>query len=48
MEKTSTHFDASSNSDNSAIAPRRSTIERLRQLARATFPTPLGIPVIIN
>ena len=48
MEKTSTHLNASSDSDSKVIAPRRSTIEKLRQLARSTFPTPLGIPVIIN
>gem|GEM_PF-4944923 len=30
------------------MQPRRSTIEKLRQFARAAFPTPLGTPVIIN
>ena len=30
------------------LQPRHSTIERLRQLARATFSTPLGTTMIVN
>lgn len=47
MEKNSTPAPSSS-CPAIAATPRRSTIERIRQLARATFPTPFGAPIVLN
>lgn len=52
MDKSSTLEPASlyksSHAAGDRKAPRRATIEKLRQLARASFPAPVGPVLVLN
>ncbi|MDE6468340.1 MAG: hypothetical protein K2L28_05510, partial [Muribaculaceae bacterium] len=52
MDKSSTLEPAplykSSRAAGDRRAPRRATIEKLRQLARASFPAPVGPVLVLN
>ena len=50
MEETSTQLPLSKSSHKAHTieGPRKSTIERLRLIARITFPISIGSPLILN